>query len=106
MIKKIDSKNMGKENFEWLKTNYHFSFANYYDPHNIEIGFLRVLNDDIIAPKSGFDMHPHRNMEIITYVVAGELTHQDSDGHKSLIKRGELQYMSAGRGIYHSEYNH
>jgi len=106
MINKIEYKNMGKGDFGWLKTNYHFSFANYYNPNNIEFGVLRVLNDDIIQPHSGFDRHPHRDMEIITYVVKGELTHQDSKGNKGKITRGNLQYMSAGLGIFHSEYNH
>ena len=96
---------MGKGDFGWLKTNYHFSFANYYNPENIEFGVLRVLNDDIIAPHTGFDTHPHKDMEILTYVIDGELTHHDSKGNKGKITRGNLQYMSAGLGIFHSEHN-
>ena len=106
MIRKIENKNMGKGDFQWLKTNYHFSFANYYNPDNIQFGVLRVLNDDIIKPHSGFDTHPHQDMEIITYVIEGQLTHEDSHGNRRTVGRGDVQYMSAGKGIYHSEYNH
>lgn len=105
MLKKIENKYMGKADYGWLKTNYHFSFADYYNPDNIDFGVLRVLNDDIIAPHTGFDAHPHKDMEIITYVINGELTHQDSQGNKGKITRGNLQYMSAGLGIFHSEHN-
>jgi len=89
----------------WLDTIYHFSFANYYNPNNMNFGALRVLNDDLISAHSGFSTHPHNDMEIISYVVDGALTHQDSLGNKGVIKRGEVQYMSAGSGIYHSEFN-
>jgi len=107
MNKKIENKNMGKANHGWLNTSYHFSFADYYNPDNIDFGVLRVLNDDIIQPKTGFDMHPHKNMEIITYVIDGELTHKDSNGNVNVntISRGDLQYMSAGCSIFHSEHN-
>ncbi len=105
MLRKIDSKNMGKSDLGWLKSNFHFSFAEYYNPQNINFGVLRVLNDDLINPNTGFDTHPHRDMEIVTYVIDGELTHADSMGNESKLKRGEVQYMSAGTGVYHSEHN-
>ncbi len=89
----------------WLRSLFHFSFAEYRDAGNISFGALRVLNDDIIFPQSGFDMHPHRDMEIVTYIIDGELTHEDSMGHRETLGRGEVQYMSAGTGVYHSEYN-
>ena len=89
----------------WLNTSHTFSFADYYDPERIHFGALRVLNDDIIAPGTGFGMHPHRNMEVISIPLKGDLEHQDSLGHTSVIRHGEIQVMSAGRGIMHSEYN-
>jgi len=89
----------------WLKTYHTFSFADYYDPARMNFGALRVLNDDYIAPSSGFPMHPHRNMEIITIPLEGELEHEDSMGNKGVLKHGEIQVMSAGKGIMHSEYN-
>jgi len=90
----------------WLKTCYSFSFDQYYDPHNLNWGALRVLNDDTIAPGQGFPTHPHRDMEIITYVLSGELEHQDSMGNKGVVGPGGVQYMSAGTGVRHSEFNH
>ncbi|MDF2699523.1 MAG: Pirin-related protein [Haloplasmataceae bacterium] len=105
MFRKIDSKKMGKGNYGWLNTLYHFSFSNYYNPKNMNFGVLRVLNDDLITGESGFDTHPHDNMEIITYVIDGLLTHQDSMGNSSTINRGHVQYMSAGTGVTHSEEN-
>lgn len=105
MIKKIYNKNMGKSNLGWLESSFHFSFAEYYNPLNINFGSLRVLNDDIIHPQSGFPTHPHRDMEIVTYLVSGKLTHKDSMGNERTLERGEVQYMSAGTGVYHSEYN-
>lgn len=89
----------------WLQTFFSFSFAEYYDAQNINWGALRVLNDDSIAPHSGFETHPHRDMEIITYVLDGELEHQDSMGHRGVVRSGGVQYMSAGTGILHSEKN-
>ena len=105
MIKKLQKENMGKSNLGWLESRFHFSFAEYRNPKNINFGVLRVLNDDIIHPVSGFDMHPHSNMEIISYIVDGEITHKDSMGNSETLKRGEVQYLSAGDGIYHSEHN-
>ncbi|MFW2489800.1 pirin family protein [Clostridium chromiireducens] len=105
MLRKIDSRNMGSSNLGWLKSKFHFSFAEYYNPNNIKFGVLRVINDDLIEANTGFDTHPHRDMEIISYVVDGELTHGDSMGNKNTITRGHVQYMSAGTGVYHSEHN-
>ncbi|GAB4450188.1 MAG: pirin family protein [Bacteroidia bacterium] len=95
----------GFADYGWLKTHYSFSFANWYHPEKIHFGMLRVLNDDNIAPHSGFDFHPHNDMEIITILLEGELTHQDSMGNKGVIKKNEVQVMSAGTGIFHSEKN-
>jgi len=106
MIKTIKSEQRHHANFGWLDTYWHFSFGAYYDPSNENWGALRVFNDDIVEPGQGFGMHPHRDMEIITYVLAGELEHQDSTGNKGVIHPGEVQVMSAGSGIQHSEYNH
>lgn len=105
MLKKIDNKNMGKSNLGWLNSSFHFSFSEYHNPLNINFGNLRVLNDDLIQAKTGFSMHPHNDMEIVTYVIDGKLTHKDSMGNVGKISRGEVQYMSAGTGVYHSEYN-
>ena len=105
MIKKLSKENMGTSNLGWLQSRFHFSFAEYRNPKNINFGVLRVLNDDIIHPNSGFDTHPHSNMEIISYIVDGEITHKDSMGNSETLKRGEVQYLSAGDGIYHSEHN-
>ena len=105
MLKKLPKENMGTSNLGWLESRFHFSFAEYRNPNNINFGVLRVLNDDIVHPESGFDMHPHSNMEIISYVVNGEITHKDSMGNSETLKRGEVQYLSAGDGIYHSEHN-
>lgn len=105
MIRKIESKNMGKSDLGWLRSKFHFSFAEYYNPDNKNFGVLRVLNDDLVEPSQGFDIHPHRDMEIISYVVNGQLTHGDSMGNKRALSRGHIQYMSAGTGVYHSEHN-
>jgi hypothetical protein len=105
MIKKLSKDNMGTSNLGWLESRFHFSFANYYNPKNMHFGVLRVVNDDIIHITSGFEMHPHENMEIITYVINGELTHKDSLGNIETLTRGDVQYLSAGDGIYHSEHN-
>jgi len=105
MIRKISHQHLGRSNRGWLRSLFHFSFAEYYNPDNMNFGVLRVLNDDLVASKTGFDTHPHRDMEIISYVVHGELTHGDSMGNKSTISRGQVQYMSAGTGVAHSEHN-
>ncbi|XPV68236.1 MAG: pirin family protein [Halarcobacter sp.] len=105
MVKKLDKNNMGKSNLGWLESRFHFSFAEYINHDNINFGVLRVLNDDIIHPNSGFDTHSHANMEIVSYVIDGEITHKDSMGNSETLKRGEVQYLSAGDGIYHSEHN-
>ena len=105
MLKKLPKENMGTSNLGWLESRFHFSFAEYRNPNNMNFGVLRVLNDDIVHPESSFDMHPHSNMEIISYVVNGEITHKDSMGNSETLKRGEVQYLSAGDGIYHSEHN-
>lgn len=89
----------------WLEARHTFSFANYYDPNRIHFGALRVLNDDIIAGGEGFGTHPHDNMEIITIPLYGDLEHKDSMGHTGVIRAGEVQVMSAGSGLTHSEYN-
>ena len=105
MLKKLSEENMGSSNLGWLESRFHFSFAEYRNPDNINFGVLRVLNDDIVHPNSGFDTHPHSNMEIISYVVQGEITHKDSMGNSETLKKGDVQYLSAGDGIYHSEHN-
>ena len=96
---------LGSADHGWLKARHHFSFASYYDPKNISHGALRVWNDDEIAPNTGFPAHPHANMEIITYVREGAISHQDSLGNKGRTEAGDVQVMSAGTGIRHSEYN-
>ncbi|CAM6118823.1 unnamed protein product [Calypogeia fissa] len=89
----------------WLESRFHFSFAEYYNPKNQQFGVLRVLNDDLVKPRSGFGTHPHRDMEIVTYVIDGKLTHKDSMGTAESLGRGAVQYMSAGTGVTHSEMN-
>jgi redox-sensitive bicupin YhaK (pirin superfamily) len=91
--------------FGWLKTYWLFSFSRYYDPANIQFGALRVFNDDVVEPGTGFPTHPHEEMEIITIPLNGELTHEDSMGNKTVIRGGEVQRMSAGTGLTHSEFN-
>lgn len=106
MLKFIDHTKMGKGEHGWLESHFHFSFAQYYNPKNINFGVLRVLNDDIVQPNGGFAPHPHKDMEIISYVVNGTLSHKDSMGNERSLTRGQVQYMSAGTGVIHSEYNH
>jgi quercetin 2,3-dioxygenase len=99
------SETRGKASYGWLNTRYSFSFANYYDPQRIHFGSLRVLNDDEIAGGTGFDLHPHDNMEIVTLVLEGELRHTDSMKNTEIIRPNEVQVMSAGTGIFHAEHN-
>lgn len=96
----------GHASFDWLDTYHSFSFATYFNPAREQFGCLRVLNDDTIAGGTGFDLHPHNNMEIITIMLDGSLEHRDSMGNTQVIAQGEVQVMSAGTGIYHAEYNH
>ncbi len=105
MLRKIDSDKLGTSRLGWLFSRFHFSFAEYYDPSNLHFGVLRVLNDDLVEPGHGFDLHPHNDFEILSYVVDGHLTHADSMGNTHTLGRGEVQYMSAGTGVLHSEHN-
>jgi len=98
------SESRGKAEHGWLKSRFSFSFAGYYDPGRVHFGLLRVLNDDIIAAGTGFGMHPHDNMEIVSIVLKGDLLHGDNTGNESSLKAGEVQIMSAGTGIVHSEH--
>ena len=99
------SADRGKSNIGWLDTRYSFSFNRYYDPNHMGFRSLRVINDDRIRPAAGFGRHPHQDMEIITWVLSGELAHEDSTGSKAVLKAGHVQRMSAGTGIVHSEFN-
>ena len=95
----------GHANHGWLDSNHTFSFANYHNPERMHFGVLRVLNDDMVAEGRGFGKHPHDNMEIISIPLEGDLQHEDSMGNKAIIRKGDIQVMSAGTGIIHSEYN-
>lgn len=105
MIEVRPFSSLGGADHGWLNAHHHFSFAEYYDPKRMNWGRLRVWNDDIIQPRSGFPPHPHRDMEIITYVRTGAITHQDSMGNKGRTAAGDVQVMSAGTGVRHAEYN-
>ncbi|BAQ65240.1 pirin family protein [Geminocystis sp. NIES-3709] len=106
MITIRPSAERGSANFGWLDTKHTFSFGSYYDPKYTGFGNLLVINEDIISPGQGFGTHGHQDMEIVTYVIAGELAHKDSIGNEETIPEGEVQRMTAGTGIRHSEYNH
>ncbi|MBK7410402.1 MAG: pirin family protein [Saprospirales bacterium] len=103
VLHKADTR--GHANHGWLDSHHSFSFANYYNPERVHFGVLRVLNDDRVAPGRGFGTHPHDNMEIISIPLEGDLEHKDSMGNVAVIKQGDVQVMSAGTGIFHSEYN-
>lgn len=105
MIRIRPSEERGHNKLNWLDTRFTFSFDQYYDPQHTEFRSLRVLNEDTIAPGQGFGMHPHRDMEILTWILAGALEHRDSLGTGAVIRPGELQHMTAGSGVMHSEFN-
>lgn len=105
MMQIIKSEDRHHVDAGWLDARWHFSFGDYHDPSNVHWGPLRVFNDDVVHPGGGFGMHPHKDMEIITYVLDGELEHRDTMGHREVVRPGEVQVMSAGKGIVHSERN-
>ena len=106
MIQTIRSKDRYHLESDWLDTYWHFSFDSYHDPANMNFGPLRVFNDDTFGPAGGFPLHSHREMEIVTYIIDGALEHHDDLGNTGVIRPGEIQRMSAGTGVRHSEYNH
>lgn len=105
MINIRHSEDRGHNQLPWLDSHFTFSFDQYYDPDHMQFRSLRVINEDVIAPAQGFPMHPHRDMEILTWILEGALEHRDNAGGSGVIRPGELQHMTAGRGVMHSEFN-
>jgi redox-sensitive bicupin YhaK (pirin superfamily) len=105
MIQIRPSEERGRNKLSWLDTHFTFSFDQYYDPEHVQFRSLRVLNEDVVAPGQGFGMHPHRDMEILTWVLDGSLQHKDSMGTGAVVRPGDLQHMTAGTGVMHSEFN-
>jgi quercetin 2,3-dioxygenase len=105
MIEIRPSQERGHTKLSWLDSRFTFSFDQYYDPKHVQFRSLRVINEDIVAPSSGFPTHPHRDMEILTWILAGALEHRDTTGGSGILRPGELQHMTAGRGVRHSEFN-
>ena len=105
MLQVRPSEERGRHKLSWLDTHFTFSFDQYYDPEHVQFRSLRVLNEDTVAPGQGFGMHPHRDMEILTWILDGTLEHRDNMGTSAVIRPGELQHMTAGTGVMHSEFN-
>jgi quercetin 2,3-dioxygenase len=105
MINVRPSEERGRNKLSWLDTRFTFSFDQYYDPEHVQFRSLRVLNEDVVAPGKGFPTHPHRDMEILTWILEGAVEHRDNSGGSGVIRPGELQHMSAGTGVMHSEFN-